>query len=98
MPQHLAALAFLVLLFIGAPGQAESIKIPLGQQGSKLAQHLPQRGQSQASVLHQHGEPIKRHASVGQPPITRWDYPEFTVYFEYNHVINSVRQHQRQHP
>lgn len=29
MPQHLAALAFLVLLFIGAPGQAESIKIPL---------------------------------------------------------------------
>ena len=39
------------------------------------------------------GAPSRRHAAVGQPPITRWDYPGFSVYFEYDKVINSVRQH-----
>ena len=36
------------------------------------------------------GEPRARHAAVGQPPITRWDYDGFTVYFEHNHVIHAV--------
>jgi hypothetical protein len=38
-----------------------------------------------------------QHKPVGQPPITRWDYREFSVYFEYDHVINSVRHHQPRH-
>lgn len=88
--------AVLALLLVGGHAQADVLKIPVGQQGGELSRDLPQRGQSQASVLRRHGEPARRHASVGQPPITRWDYPGFTVYFEYSHVINSVRQHQRQ--
>jgi hypothetical protein len=36
------------------------------------------------------GAPTNRHAAVGDPPITRWDYPGFAVYFEYQHVIHSV--------
>ena len=36
-----------------------------------------------------------RHAPVGgghpqQPPITRWDYPTFSVYFEHEHVVDAV--------
>ncbi len=27
---------------------------------------------------------------MGDPPITRWVYPDFTVYFEYQYVINAV--------
>jgi hypothetical protein len=27
---------------------------------------------------------------VGQPPITRWVFPTFVVYFEYQHVIHAV--------
>ena len=38
--------------------------------------------------------PTTEHPSVGNPPITRWDYREFSVYFEHTHVINSVRHHQ----
>jgi len=36
------------------------------------------------------GTPSDRQAAVGQPPITRWDYPAFVVYFEYDHVIHAV--------
>jgi hypothetical protein len=43
-------------------------------------------------VTQRFGEPSKRHTAVGQPPITRWDYPGFSVYFEYDRVIDSVRQ------
>jgi hypothetical protein len=31
---------------------------------------------------------------VGQPPITRWDYASYSVYFEYDRVIDSVRHRQ----
>jgi len=41
------------------------------------------------------GAPTTRHAPVGggsasTPPITRWDYPAFSVYFENSHVVNAV--------
>lgn len=92
------AAALLAILLGTSAAYADTLSIPLGQQGSQQQMDLPQRGQSQASVLRRHGEPVQRHASVGQPPITRWDYPDFSVYFEYSHVINSVRQHRRQQP
>jgi hypothetical protein len=36
------------------------------------------------------GAPTRRAAAVGTPPITRWEYPGFVVYFEYDHVVHSV--------
>lgn len=35
---------------------------------------------------------------IGPPPITRWDYTGFSVYFEYSTVINSVKNHQAKYP
>ncbi|MEW6765980.1 MAG: phosphodiesterase [Pseudomonadota bacterium] len=55
------------------------------------ASPAPERGQSMNSVLKHYGEPQQRIAPVGRPPITRWVYPEFTVYFEHRHTIHSVR-------
>jgi len=42
-------------------------------------------------VLERFGLADEEHPAVGKPPITRWDYREFSVYFEYDHVIDSVR-------
>lgn len=56
----------------------------------------PTKGMSMAHVHGRYGEPAQRHAPIGtlgsrhQPPITRWTYPKFTVYFENDHVVNSV--------
>jgi len=38
----------------------------------------------------QFGAPKTRHDAVGKPPITRWDYDGFSVYFEYQHVVHAV--------
>lgn len=51
---------------------------------------VPTRGQSMAAVERQFGAPAERQAAVGQPPITRWVYPGFVVFFEYDHVVHAV--------
>jgi len=50
----------------------------------------PERGASKHSVQARFGEPQSKQAPVGQPPIARWVYPGYTVYFEYDHVIDTV--------
>lgn len=82
------------LLILSASLSAETITIPIGQQQNRItSQTLPQPGADRSSVSRRFGEPSRRHPAIGQPPITRWDYPGFSVYFEYNHVVHSVRQH-----
>lgn len=58
---------------------------------------VPTRGQSMDAVLQHFGEPESRLPAVGSPPITRWIYPGFTVYFEHRWTIHSVR-HDRHPP
>lgn len=89
MPRLLLLLA--LLLPLGAV--ADTLQIPIGQQGAGELR-LPQFGESQRAVLERFGLADEEHPSIGNPPITRWDYREFSVYFEHKHVINSVRHHQ----
>lgn len=91
------ALLSLLLVFSAAP-TADTLQIPLGQQGVSQSLPLPERGSSPETVLREYGEPRQRHAPVGQPPISRWDYADFSVYFEYQHVVRAVRHHQRRNP
>lgn len=50
----------------------------------------PARGTSMRAVQAKFGEPAGRSGPVGSPPITRWDYPGFSVFFEHDHVIHAV--------
>lgn len=70
---------------------AEAIKIPVGTQQPETNQIThPVTGVTKTQVKNQFGEPIKESAAKGNPPISNWEYAEFTVYFENNHVIHSV--------
>lgn len=51
---------------------------------------VPNRGMSMNQVESSWGDPKVRVDPVGVPPITRWVYDGFTVYFEHNQVIHSV--------
>lgn len=51
---------------------------------------FPRRGMDMSKVMNELGEPVIRHPAIGNPPITRWDYPDRIVYFEYSHVIHVV--------
>jgi hypothetical protein len=50
----------------------------------------PSRGSTMSAVESRYGEPTTRHSAVGEPPITRWDYPGFSVYFEHDRVLHAV--------
>lgn len=54
------------------------------------ADQRPSRGLSMDKVRTQWGDPAATVKAVGDPPITRWEYNDFVVYFEYNTVLHTV--------
>ena len=50
----------------------------------------PRRGMTMSQVANKFGAPVTKVPAVGNPPISRWEYPGFVVYFEADHVIHSV--------
>jgi hypothetical protein len=50
----------------------------------------PTNGQTMKMVKMKFGEPSEKLSPVGNPPITRWVYDKFTVYFEHKMVVNSA--------
>jgi hypothetical protein len=70
-----------------APAETAYVQTAPAQAASVAA---PSRGTSMARVEQVFGPPSERAAAVGQPPISRWVYPTFTVYFEYDHVVHAV--------
>jgi len=87
----------LVLFLYASPAAAEEtrgdiLRINVGQQGSAVM--MPSKWESKSDVEAQFGQPVGRYQPVGTPPITRWVFDRFTVYFEYDHVIHAVAHHQ----
>ena len=50
----------------------------------------PTRGMTQQAVEASFGAPQDAREPIGDPPITRWEYANFVVFFEYDKVIHSV--------
>lgn len=85
----------LVLLCALAPAVAGADVLLIERVEARSDVVLPKRGLLMGQVAASFGEPTFKHASVGgdapqHPPITRWDYPTFSVYFEHDHVVNAV--------
>jgi outer membrane protein assembly factor BamE (lipoprotein component of BamABCDE complex) len=69
---------------------AETIAVDNGIAVKESAVPSPTRGMSMQQVEAKFGAPTNKSGPVGTPPISRWDYAGFIVYFEYDHVIHSV--------
>jgi len=50
----------------------------------------PRNAQTKQEVSSEFGEPDNKVAAIGEPPISRWEYSNYHVYFEHNLVIHSV--------
>jgi hypothetical protein len=84
------SLAILLMLAAAAPVSAETLLVDNQVQLRPTASELPKRGSTMAAVEARFGAPTNKHSAVGNPPITRWDYAGYSVYFEHQHVIHAV--------
>jgi len=50
----------------------------------------PVKGMDKNQVESQFGTPNGRSGPIGEPPISYWTYPQYTVYFEYEIVLHAV--------
>lgn len=82
--------AFLLAMAIAGVATAETIVVDDQVAVRDSSVERPSRGMTMAAVEARFGEPASRHAAVGQPPITRWDYGDFSVFFELDRVVHAV--------
>ena len=93
MNHRITALLSAALLALPLSASAETLLIERVQEENAAA--LPARGQSMAQIEATYGAPAQRMDPRGGqksqwPTINRWVYPQFTVYFEQDRVIDAV--------
>lgn len=79
----------MVLAATALPADAGTATEPAASAGVQRLQY-PLRGMFMDNVENIFGAPQRKLPPVGEPPISRWEYPGYTVYFEGNRVIHTV--------
>ena len=72
---------------------AETLLLDQAVSQNQTTGQRPGRGMSMQGVEQKFGQPVVKRDAVGDPPITRWEYQNFIVYFEYQTVIHAVEKH-----
>lgn len=67
---------------------ADVLLIEQVRQAGKM--DVPVNGLTMSEVEASFGTPERKHSPVGDPPITRWDYDRWSVYFEYDRALFTV--------
>jgi hypothetical protein len=86
------ALFTLLLAIFSAPLtlSADTLLIDGIEMSGDSDEPRPTRGMTMDEVSETFGVPAIKERPVGDPPIARWEYPGFVVYFEYSTVIHTV--------
>jgi hypothetical protein len=92
-----ALVAFSLAILFAGPACADTLLMDNVQSAPQMA--MPHRGMSMDTVRAEFGNPVTEHAPVPtnegplHPPITRWDYDGYSVFFENSTVLHSVVTH-----
>lgn len=78
------------LSLLGSTAWGDTVLLSSANPAPAVTEDRPARGNSMAGVEQRFGAPATRYQAVGQPPITRWDYPGFAVFFEGQRVLHTV--------
>jgi len=90
MTRMVLALMITVIAGLAPAGSiwADVLLIEEVRQAGKM--ELPLNGTRTSEVRARFGDPVSTHPAVGDPPITRWDYGSWSVYFEHDLVLFTV--------
>ncbi|MEN8170955.1 MAG: hypothetical protein ABFS08_12100 [Pseudomonadota bacterium] len=88
----LISATLLLTLAAAAPASADTLQLPQTGPTTPVpaGMEVPVRGMHMEQVELMYGKPPSISPPVGDPPITTWGYPGYSVYFEYSYVIQSV--------
>jgi hypothetical protein len=87
-------LGLVLALPIALPAGADVLLVD--SLAASASTSTPASGVTMSQVRQQFGNPATEHPTVSvsggpsQPPITRWDYAGFSVFFEHDRVVHSV--------
>lgn len=82
------------VVFLGVVSTAAADILLIEKVHERMLRDLPENGLTMTEVEQRFGEPAERRPAVGNPPITRWIYDDYSVFFEHNLVIESVVHHE----
>lgn len=85
--------AAILVLFTALSVQAEVISIAdpdYDVPNTPAGVERPSQGMSMQQVEQRFGVAQEERSPVGDPPITRWLYEDFTVFFEYDKVVHAT--------
>ena len=97
MIKHRCSLPLMAVIAFGfgwtTSASADNLLMNRVQQENGM--DLPTRGMSMTQVERKYGAPSQKLSPRGggkphQPVINRWEYANFIVYFEHDHVIHAV--------
>jgi hypothetical protein len=77
-----------LLVLVAASTFAQETPTPMPAPTTPVEK--PARGTDMAAVRAKFGTPTQETPAVGQPPITRWEYPGYVVFFEHDKVLHTV--------
>lgn len=80
----------LIRSLLAATGLMLATALAHAEDSASGAIATPARGITMAQVEKEFGPPKQVVPAVGEPPITRWIYDTYTVYFENDRVLHSV--------
>ena len=87
------------LTSLAGAASAEVIKVPIAQQAQEMQSiEKPRLGMKQDDVQAKFGDPLDWSGPVGEPPITRWEYADYYVFFEHDIVLHTVLKHRPKGP
>jgi len=93
---HIRSILFGLVLALPAALPASADVLLVDTLPASASTSTPASGISMAQVREQFRSPVTEHPPVSaaggpsQPPITRWDYAGFSVFFEHDRVVHSV--------
>lgn len=90
MRRHLLSATLSLTLFLAGGVHADVLLLDSVDQARAGQTARPDRGMTMQEVEARFGAPLQRRSAVGTPPITRWEYQDFVVYFEHRHVVHAV--------
>jgi hypothetical protein len=80
-----------LLLFQSGPATADVLLVDSIQTAPQI--QTPRDGLTMSQIRQQFGNPQSEQPAVGDPPISRWDYDGFSVFFEYDLALHTVIHH-----